>query len=83
MSREAALLQGNNGYHVVNSGEGAVSGNFRWIQVIQDATFSDITDSTATNVADLENISIAAGIGFGGNITSITVSAGTVLAYHQ
>ena len=80
MSREAALLQGNNGYHVVNSGEGAVSGNFRWIQVIEDATFSDITDSTATN---LENISIAAGIGFGGNITSITVSAGTVLAYHQ
>jgi hypothetical protein len=83
MSREAALLQGINGGHVINAGESTVTGNFRWIQMIEDTVFTDITDATLENVADLESpITHLAGTGFGGNITSITVSSGTCIAYN-
>lgn len=82
MSIEAALLQGVNGGHVINSDEGAVTGNFRWIQIITDTVFADVTDATMSNVADLEGITHLAGTGFGGNITAIEVTSGTVIAYH-
>ena len=83
MSRDAALLQGGNGGHVINSGEGAVTGNFRWVQMVEDTVFSVVTDSTLENAADLQTITHLAGTGFGGNITALTVTSGTCIAYDQ
>ena len=76
-------MQGGNGGHVVNSGEGSVTGNFRWVQIVADANFSSITDETMENVADLQGFDHIAGTGFGGNITELTVASGTVIAYNQ
>lgn len=84
MSREAFLLQGGNGGHVLNSGEGAqASKNYRWVQCVTDCVFSNVESSTLTNVADLETITHLAGTGFGGDITALTVSSGTCIAYDQ
>ena len=83
MSREAHLLHGGNGGHVINSGEGAVTGEFRWVQIVEDTVFSVVTDATLTNASDLQTITHAAGTGFGGNITALTVTSGTVIAYNK
>lgn len=84
MSREAFLLQGGNGGHVLNSGEGAQTGkNYRWVQIVEDTVFANVASDTLTNVADLESITHLAGTGFGGNITELTVTSGTCIAYDQ
>jgi hypothetical protein len=83
MSREAALLQGQNGGQVINSSSGAVTGTFRWVQIVNDAVFSVVTDATMTDVSNLQTITHLAGTGFGGNITALTVTSGVVIAYTQ
>lgn len=83
MSREAALLQGVNGGQVINSGSGAVTGNFRWVQIVTDTVFSVVTDSTLTDASNLQTITHLAGTGFGGNITALTVTSGTCIAYNR
>jgi hypothetical protein len=84
MSNTAFLLQGGNGGHVLNSGEGAQTGkSYRWIQMIEDTVFSTITGSNLTNTADLATITHLAGTGIGGNFTAVTVSSGTCIAYDQ
>jgi hypothetical protein len=83
MSREAALLQGQNGYHVVNSGEGTVTGSFRWLHFATDTVLASLTDATSTNVNDTVGITHLAGTGIGGNPTSLSVTSGTVHAYFQ
>jgi len=84
MSSTAFLLQGGNGGHVLNSGEGAQTGkSYRWIQMVEDTVFSTITGSTLTNTADLATITHLAGTGIGGNFTAVTVTSGTCIAYDQ
>ena len=84
MSREAFLLQGGNGGHVLNSDEGdQTSKNYRWVQCVTDCVFSNVESNLLTNVADLESITHLAGTGFGGDITALTVSSGTCIAYDQ
>jgi hypothetical protein len=74
-------LQGQQGGHVLNAGEGAVTGNFRWIQMVEDTVFTTITGSNLTNTADLAGITHLAGTGIGGTFTAITVASGTCIAY--
>ena len=84
MSNTAFLLQGGNGGHVLNSGEGAQTGkSYRWIQMVEDTVFSTITGSNLTNTADLATITHLAGTGIGGNFTAVTVTSGTCIAYDQ
>lgn len=84
MSSTAFLIQGGNGGHVLNSGEGAQTGkNYRWIQMIEDTVFTTITGSNLTNTADLAGITHLAGTGIGGNFTAVTVASGTCIAYDQ
>lgn len=84
MSREAFLLQGGNGGDVLNSGEGAQVGkNYRWIQCVEDCVFANLESNLLGNVADLESITHLAGTGFGGDITAVTVTSGTCIAYYQ
>ena len=75
-------LQGQGGGLYIDSATGVISGNWRWIQVITDAVFNDITSS---NIADLSNISgvtVPAGIGIGGRFSSIDLQSGVVIAYY-
>jgi len=74
-------LQGQGGGHVITSASGAVTGTFRWIQVITDTVLSVLTAPNLTNATALQTITIPAGIGIGGRITAITVTSGVVIAY--
>jgi len=74
-------LQGQGGGQVITSASGAVTGTFRWIQVITDTVLSVLTAPNLTNATALQTITIPAGIGIGGRITAITVTSGVVIAY--
>jgi hypothetical protein len=75
-------LQGGQGGQAYNSADGAVTGNFRWIQIINDTVFSAIASPNITN-ANTKLISIThnAGSGLGGSFTGFTIASGTVIAY--
>jgi hypothetical protein len=74
-------LQGQGGGRVITSASGAVTGTFRWVQVVTDTVLSVFTASNITNATALQTITIPAGVGIGGRITAITVTSGVVIAY--
>ncbi len=74
-------LQGQNGGRVITSASGAVTGTFRWLQVVTDTVLSVFTAPNITNATGLQTITIPAGVGIGGRITAITVTSGVVIAY--
>lgn len=74
-------LQGRQGGHVLNAGEGAQTGkDYRWLQFVENTVLSNL-EGNLENVADLESITHLAGTGIGGKFTAVTVSSGTVIAY--
>lgn len=76
-------LQGQQGGIVIAAGENA-NGNFRWIQMITDTVLDALTAPNLLNAdPSLLDITIPAGIGIGGKITSITVLTGIVIAYYE
>ena len=75
-------LQGQGGGQVITSSSGAVTGNFRWIQVVTDTVLSVLTSSNITNASGLQTITIPAGLGLGGRFTAVTVTSGVVIAYN-
>ena len=74
-------LQGQGGGQVITSASGAVTGNFRWIQVVTDTVLSALSSSNISNASALQTITIPAGMGLGGRFTAITVTSGVVIAY--
>jgi hypothetical protein len=74
-------LQGQGGGRVITSASGAVTGTFRWLQVVTDTVLSVFTAPNITNATGLQTITIPAGVGIGGRITAITVTSGVVIAY--
>jgi hypothetical protein len=74
-------LQGQGGGRVITSASGAVTGNFRWVQVVTDTIFSVVTAPNLTDASGLQTITIPAGVGIGGQITALTVTSGVVIAY--
>jgi hypothetical protein len=76
-------IQGQGGGRVVNSSSGAVTGNFRWIQVVTDTVLSLLTSENVSNTTALQSITIPAGVGIGGRFSAITVTSGVVIAYNQ
>lgn len=75
-------LQGQGGGIVVDNFSGNVVGNFRWIQVINDAEFVSVSSSNIANATNLSAITIPAGVGIGGKFTGIEVASGVVIAYY-
>ena len=76
-------LQGQGGGIVLDSGTGSVTGNFRWIQVINDAVLNSLTSSNINFALNLEDdITLPAGIGFGGRFSEIEVTSGVIIAYY-
>jgi TRAP-type C4-dicarboxylate transport system permease large subunit len=75
-------LQGQGGGRVITSASGAVTGTFRWIQVVTDTVFSALSSSNVANASSLQTVTIPAGVGLGGRFESITVTSGVVVAYN-
>jgi len=74
-------LQGQGGGIVLSSAESG-TGNYRWIQVVNDAVLSVLTSSTLEQEGNLVGPTIPAGIGIGGRFSAITVTSGVVIAYY-
>ena len=75
-------LQGQGGGQVVTSASGVVTGDFRWLQVVNDTVLSVLTSSNVTNASALQAITIPAGVGIGGRFSAITVTSGVIVAYN-
>lgn len=74
-------LQGQGGGIALISTDVA-TGDFRWIQVIQDTNFLDLVSSNITDEVKLTGTTIPAGTGIGGRFSSIEVTTGLVIAYY-
>lgn len=80
---EAYLLQGHQG-GVVLSGAGSAVGNFRWLKAVSDCVLLCDTGETAGNLDDivnLDNVTLLAGDGIGGNFTKVQIGSGIMIAY--
>lgn len=75
-------LQGQGGGVVVTSDDGTVTGDFRWIQVVNDAVLDSLDSSNISGFSSLVDISLPAGTGFGGRFSEIAVTSGVVIAYY-
>jgi len=75
-------LQGQGGGVYIDETTGVISGNWRWIQVITDTVFNDVTCSNIVDFANISGVTIPAGIGIGGRFSSIDLSSGVVIAYY-
>jgi hypothetical protein len=84
MSRSDYNLQGMAG-GIVLSGADSATGTFRWIQAITDSVIGADTGETAGNLDDivnLDNVTLAAGIGIGGTFTKVQILSGVAVAYY-
>jgi hypothetical protein len=75
-------LQGQGGGLYIDETTGVISGNWRWIQVITDAVFNDITSSNIDGLSLISGVTIPAGIGIGGRFSSIDLQSGVIIAYY-
>lgn len=75
-------LQGQGGGVVLDGTSGSVSGDFRWIQIINDVVFANISSSNIVDSVGLTGITIPAGVGIGGRFSNINVTSGAVIAYY-
>jgi hypothetical protein len=75
-------MQGQGGGVYIDETIGVVSGNWRWIQVITDTVFNDVTCSNIDDFALINTKTIPAGIGIGGRFSSIDLASGAVIAYY-
>ena len=85
MRGDSYQLQGQQGA-VTISGAGTTTGNFRWILCAADTVISSMSGNVlgvggASPNTSLSGVTLPAGFGFGGTVTSITLTSGTVIAY--
>jgi len=71
---------------VTATGSMTITGNFRWVLVAADTVITSMTGNVlgvagANPNTSLAGITLPAGFGFGGILTSITITSGTILAY--
>jgi hypothetical protein len=84
MRGDSYQLQGQQG-GIVLTGSDSATGNFRWIQAIEDSVLLTDTGETAGNLTDIINLDgkiLPAGAGLGGIFTKVEISSGTVVAYY-
>ena len=84
MSKPDYILQGMGG-GIVLSGADSASGTFRWIQAVTDTVILGDTGETAGNlddIANLDNVTLAAGTGIGGTFTKVQIGSGVAIAYY-
>jgi hypothetical protein len=76
-------LQGQGGGIVLSTAtQSNATGNFRWIQVVNDTVLATLTSDNIANEDDLAGITLPAGLGIGGRFSFVDVASGTVIAYY-
>jgi hypothetical protein len=85
MRGESYQLQGQQGAIVITD-TAAHTANYRWILCAADTVIATISGNVLSNAGvspntSLSGITLPAGFGFGGVISSITLTSGTVIAY--
>lgn len=78
-------LQGQGGGIVLNGTTTTYSGPnaIRWIQVVNDAVLATVVSASGNiqGASRLQGITLPAGLGIGGNFSSVIVTSGTVIVY--
>lgn len=82
-------LQGQGGSVVLSSVSSPTALSYtgpnqiRWIQVVNDAVFSSVVSASGnvTGASRLQTITLPAGLGIGGNFSSVTLTSGVVIVY--
>lgn len=81
MSRESYYSDGRQG-GIVLSGTASATGSFRRIVILNETVLATLEDGSLANVVDIEGKTLPAGLTFGGNFTSITLTSGLLIAYY-
>ena len=81
MASDAYVLRGGNGGHMLDSGEGAVTGEFGDVVCLTTTVIAAITNPLIENISALATVSLPAGTRIGGLTTSITLTSGQAIAY--
>jgi len=75
-------LQGQQGGVLFKDTDTLPAGRYRWLQVITDAVFTDISSENIVDFDNLVGLTIPAGMGIGGITAGATLSSGVVIAYY-
>ena len=76
-------LQGQGGGQVLATNQVTTATNVRWVQCLTDCTFSNFDAPNLSNSSDITLFTIPAGVGIGGRIDSVTLTAGLAIAYYR
>jgi hypothetical protein len=74
-------LQGQGGGRVITSAGEPTATNVRWVQCLTDCVFTTFEASNLLSSADIEGVTIPAGVGVGGRIELVTITSGLAIAY--
>jgi hypothetical protein len=77
-------LQGQGGGIVLSTAATTYTGKIRWIQVVNDAVLSTVASSSGniTGASRLQTITLPAGLGIGGDFSSVVLTSGVVVVYY-
>jgi len=77
-------LQGQGGGIVLSTAATTYTGKIRWIQVVNDAVLSTVASSSGniSGSSRLTAITLPAGLGIGGDFSSVVLTSGVVVVYY-
>ena len=77
-------LQGQGGGIVLSAAATTYTGKIRWIQVVNDAVLSTVASSSGniSGASRLTAITLPAGLGIGGDFSSVVLTSGVVVVYY-
>lgn len=77
-------LQGQGGGIVLSTAATTYTGKIRWIQVVNDAVLSTVASASGniTGATRLQTITLPAGLGIGGDFSSVVLTSGVVVVYY-
>jgi hypothetical protein len=76
-------LQGQGGGIVLSSTATTYTGKIRWIQVVNDAVLATVASASGNiqGASRLQTITLPAGLGIGGDFSSVVLTSGVVIVY--
>jgi len=77
-------LQGGGGGIVLSTAATTYTGKIRWIQVVNDAVLATVASASGSisGASRLTAITLPAGLGIGGDFSSVVLTSGVVIVYY-
>jgi len=77
-------LQGQGGGIVLSTAATTYTGKIRWTQVVNDAVLATVASASGsiTGATRLTAITLPAGLGIGGDFSSVILTSGVVIVYY-